>query len=203
MAETDTSFERLLALFRYRGLEGGPNIAAGTETVQALLAAGQKVTRALEQLARRQAETIQSSTRALMGNAPNLASPGDFKEASQANLTTLAQAAETTMRHLGEMAELLVKYNAEVIAAMNRSVMGGLTGGLGAMAAPAPAGEPSIVVTPPGHVEPDRPAPHSRAKPKGAARPRAAPKPAPKAATQKPAAKKAARKKAARPRRKS
>jgi len=149
MAESDSSFERLLALFRYRGLEHMPTFPAGTRTVEALLAAGQRVARDLEQLARRQAEMIQTSTRALMGSAPSLARPEQFQDASQATLQTLTSAAETTMSHLGELAELLVKFNAEVVSAMNSSMLGGLSDFAAQAAEAAPvATAPAEVVAP-------------------------------------------------------
>jgi phasin family protein len=127
-ADFNASFERLMALFRYRGLDSGSLIPGQGQTVQALIAAGQRVAQDLEDLVRRQAELIESSTRQLMGSTQALARPEQFKEASEANLKTLASAAETTMTHIGELAELLMKYNAEVMQVMNRSVLDTMAG---------------------------------------------------------------------------
>lgn len=126
----NASFERLMALFRYRGLDSGSLVPSQGQTVQQLIEAGQRVARDLEDLVRRQSEVIESSTRQLMGSAQALARPDQFKEASATNLKTLTSAAETTMTHLGELAELLVKYNAEIMQVMNRSVLGGMGGAM-------------------------------------------------------------------------
>ena len=123
MQDFASSFERLMALFRYRGLDRSSLTPSSGATLQALIEAGQKVTKDLEDRARRQAAVIETSTRQLMGNAQALARPDQFKEASETNLKTLTKVAETTMNHLGELAELLMKYNAEIVSTMNRGAM--------------------------------------------------------------------------------
>lgn len=123
MQDFASSFERLMALFRYRGLDPNALTPSTGATLQALIEAGQKVAKDLEDLARRQASVIETSTRELMGSTQALARPDQFKEASETNLKTLTKAAETTMNHLGELAELLMKYNAEVVSTMNRGAM--------------------------------------------------------------------------------
>jgi len=146
MEDFASSFERLMALFRYRGLDQGALVPSSNATMEALIDAGQKVARDLEDLARRQAQVIETSTRQLMGNAQALARPDQFKEASETNLKTLVSAAETTMGHLGELAELLVKFNTELMSTMNQGMidtMRGAESGRGAEpgrgAAPTPA----------------------------------------------------------------
>jgi hypothetical protein len=151
-SDPTTTFERLIALFRYRGMDLGALVPGQAKTMQALLEAGQRVAKDLEDLALRQASMMESSTRELMGSAQAIADPGRFKKASEDNLTTLTKSADTTMRHLSELAELLMKYNHEVIEAMNRSVLSsmGLNRG-GARAddeddgeeTPAPAAKPA------------------------------------------------------------
>jgi len=128
MQDFASSFERLMALFRYRGLDSTSLTPSSGATLQALIEAGQKVAKDLEDLARRQAAVIETSTRSLMGNAQALARPDQFKEASETNLKTLTSAAETTMNHLGELAELLMKYNAEIVSTMNRGAMDAMGG---------------------------------------------------------------------------
>lgn len=122
-SELTTTFERLIALFRYRGMDLGALVPGQAKTMQALLAAGQRVAKDLEDLALRQATMMESSTRELMGSAQAMTNPERFKKASESNLSTLTKSADTTMRHLSELAELLMKYNHEVIEAMNRSVL--------------------------------------------------------------------------------
>jgi hypothetical protein len=142
----NASFERLMALFRYRGLDSGSLVPGQGQTMQQLIEAGQRVARDLEDLVRRQTEVIETSTRQLMGSAQALARPDQFKEASESNLKTLTAATETTMTHIGQLAEVLMKYNAEVMQVMNRSVLGGMggggMGGGGAVAAQAAAETP-------------------------------------------------------------
>jgi hypothetical protein len=128
-SEYRTTFERLIALFRYRGMDLGALVPGQAKTLLALLEAGQRVARDLEDLALRQASMVEQSTRELMGSAKAMANPERFKKATESNLTTLTKSADTTMRHLSELAELLMKYNHEVIEAMNRSVLAGM--GLG------------------------------------------------------------------------
>lgn len=130
-SEPSTTFERLIALFRYRGMDLGALVPGQAKTMQALLEAGQRVAKDLEDLALRQASMMETSTRELMGSAQAMTDPERFKKASESNLTTLTKSADTTMRHLSELAELLMKYNHEVIEAMNRSVLKsmGLDGG--------------------------------------------------------------------------
>ncbi len=158
----NASFERLMALFRYRGLDSGAMVPGQGPTMQALIEAGQRVARDLEDLVRRQTEVIESSTRQLMGSAQALARPDQFKEASEANLKTLATAAETTMTHIGELAELLMKYNAEIMQVMNRSVLAGMAGG--ATPPPAPAEPaPSAATAPKLKTATSKPAPAAKA----------------------------------------
>lgn len=128
MQDFASSFERLMALFRYRGLDSTSLTPNSGATLQALMEAGQKVVKDLEDLARRQAAVIETSTRQLMGNAQALARPDQFKDASETNLKTLTKVAETTMNHLGELAELLMKYNAEIVSTMNRGAMDAMRG---------------------------------------------------------------------------
>lgn len=128
MQDFASSFERLMALFRYRGLDSTSLTPNTGPTLQALMEAGQKVVKDLEDLARRQAAVIETSTRQLMGNAQALARPDQFKDASETNLKTLTKVAETTMNHLGELAELLMKYNAEIVSTMNRGAMDAMRG---------------------------------------------------------------------------
>lgn len=123
MSDIRSSFERLMALFRYRGLDPGSLVPGPGKTMEALLEAGKRVAVDLEDLARRQAELIESSTRELMGSAQALTQPDRFKDATQSNLKTLTNAADATMHHLGELAELLIEYNGEVVSALNRTVM--------------------------------------------------------------------------------
>lgn len=145
----NASFERLMALFRYRGLDSKSLVPSQGQTMQQLIEAGQRVARDLEDLVRRQTEMIESSTRQLMGSAQALARPDQFKEASEANLKTLTSAAETTMTHIGELAELLVKYNAEVMQVMNRSVLDGMGGAsMGGTKPDAPAPVPAQTAAP-------------------------------------------------------
>lgn len=145
----NASFERLMALFRYRGLDSKSLVPSQGQTMQQLIEAGQRVARDLEDLVRRQTEMIESSTRQLMGSAQALARPDQFKEASEANLKTLTSAAETTMTHIGELAELLVKYNAEVMQVMNRSVLDGMGGAnMGGAKPDAPAPVPAQTAAP-------------------------------------------------------
>ncbi len=122
-SEPSTTFERLIALFRYRGMDLGALVPGQARTMQALLEAGQRVAKDLEDLALRQASMMETSTRELMGSAQAMTDPERFKKASESNLSTLTKSADTTMRHLSELAELLMKYNHEVIEAMNRSVL--------------------------------------------------------------------------------
>ena len=149
-SEPSTTFERLIALFRYRGMDLGALVPGQAKTMQALLEAGQRVAKDLEDLALRQASMMESSTRELMGSAQAMTNPERFKKASDDNLSTLTKSADTTMRHLSELAELLMKYNHEVIEAMNRSVLAsmGLGGGArvddeGGDAPPKPAVAPA------------------------------------------------------------
>lgn len=128
MQDFASSFERLMALFRYRGLDSTSLTPSSGATLQALMEAGQKVVKDLEDLARRQAAVIETSTRQLMGNTQALARPDQFKDASETNLKTLTKVAETTMSHLGELAELLMKYNAEIVSTMNRGAMDAMRG---------------------------------------------------------------------------
>jgi hypothetical protein len=128
MQDFASSFERLMALFRYRGLDSTSLTPSSGATLQALMEAGQKVVKDLEDLARRQAAVIETSTRQLMGNAQALARPDQFKDASETNLKTLTKVAETTMNHLGELAELLMKYNSEIVSTMNRGAMDAMRG---------------------------------------------------------------------------
>jgi len=130
MQDFASSFERLMALFRYRGLDSTSLTPNTGPTLQALMEAGQKVVKDLEDLARRQAAVIETSTRQLMGNAQALARPDQFKEASETNLKTLTKVAETTMNHLGELAELLMKYNSEIVSTMNRGAMDAMGGAM-------------------------------------------------------------------------
>lgn len=133
-SEPSTTFERLIALFRYRGMDLGALVPGQAKTMQALLEAGQRVAKDLEDLALRQASMMESSTRELMGSAQAMTNPERFKKASDDNLSTLTKSADTTMRHLSELAELLMKYNREVIEAMNRSVLASMGLGGGARA---------------------------------------------------------------------
>src|SRR5690349_2957468 len=52
-----------------------------------------------------------------------MTSPDNFKDATQNNLKTLTNAADATMHHLGELTQLLIEYNGEVVSALNRTVM--------------------------------------------------------------------------------
>ena len=149
-SEPSTTFERLIALFRYRGMDLGALVPGQAKTMHALLEAGQRVAKDLEDLALRQASMMESSTRELMGSAQAMTNPERFKKASDDNLSTLTKSADTTMRHLSELAELLMKYNREVIEAMNRSVLASMgLGGGGAReedaddAPPKPAAAPA------------------------------------------------------------
>lgn len=142
MNEFTTTFERLMALFRYRGIDSGALAPGQAKTMHALLEAGQRVAKDLEDLALRQAAMIDSSTRELMGSAQALTQPERFKQASEANLATLTKSADTTLRHLAELTELLMKYNRDVVAAMNRSVLASMgIGGSGVAPADADADE--------------------------------------------------------------
>ena len=123
MTDFTTSFERLMALFRYRGIDSGALAPGQAKSMQALLEAGQRVAKDLEDLALRQAAMIDTSTRELMGSTQAMTNPERFKQAGEANLATLTKSADTTMRHLAELTELLMKYNREIVAAMNRSVL--------------------------------------------------------------------------------
>jgi hypothetical protein len=183
MSDIRSSFERLMALFRYRGLDPGSLLPGQGNTMEALLEAGNRVAADLENLARRQAELIETSTRELMGSAQAMTQPERFKDATQSNLRTLTNAADATMHHLGELTELLIAYNGEIVSALNRTVMASM-GSLGQMA-DAGAGQPS----PPPAAAPAAPASRKRAR--KATRPAAkAPKPAA-ARAPKPAAAKA------------
>lgn len=133
MTDIRSSFERLMALFRYRGLDPGSLLPGQGNTMEALLEAGNRVAADLENLARRQAELIETSTRELMGSAQAMTQPERFKDATQSNLRTLTNAADATMHHLGELTELLIEYNGEIVAALNRTVMASM-GNLGQMA---------------------------------------------------------------------
>ncbi|MGQ0676693.1 MAG: phasin family protein [Rhodospirillales bacterium] len=155
MSEFSTTFERLIALFRYRGMDLGALVPGQAKTMQALLAAGQRVAKDLEDLALRQASMMESSTRELMGSAQAITNPERFKKASEANLATLTKSADTTMRHLSELAELLMKYNHEVIGAMNSSVLASMGMDGGSRAADDEDGD----------AEPPRPAPKPAPKP--------------------------------------
>jgi hypothetical protein len=168
----NASFERLMALFRYRGLDSGSLVPGQGQTMQQLIEAGQRVARDLEDLVRRQSEVIESSTRQLMGSAQALARPDQFKEASESNLKTLTSAAETTMTHIGQLAEVLMKYNAEVMQVMNRSVLGGMGAGMGgATESPGQAAGEAVV-----EAAATAPAPPSKPARKPAARRKAAKK---------------------------
>ena len=132
MKEFTTTFERLMALFRYRGIDSGALAPGQAKTMHALLEAGQRVAKDLEDLALRQAAMIDASTRELMGSAQALTQPERFKQASESNLATLTKSADTTMRHLAELTELMMKYNREIVAAMNRSMLDSMGIGGGA-----------------------------------------------------------------------
>lgn len=167
MQDFASSFERLMALFRYRGLDSGAlSLTPGSnQTMQALIEAGQKVVKDLEDLAKRQATVIESSTRQLMGSAQALSRPDQFKEASETNLKTLTKAAETTLNHLSELAELLMKYNAEVVSTMNQGVFDSMRG-QGASPVSAPAPKPAPVVRAAPAAKPKKPAARRPAKPR-------------------------------------
>jgi hypothetical protein len=140
--EFRTTLERLIALFRYRGMDLGALAPGQAKTMLALLEAGQRVAKDLEDLALRQASMLEQSTRELMGSAQAMANPERFKKATESNMTTLTKSADTTMRHLSELAELLMKYNHEVIEAMNRSVLAGMGLGRGARGGGSEAADP-------------------------------------------------------------
>ena len=173
MSDVGSSFERLMALFRYRGLDPSALMPGQSKTLEALMEAGRRVAVDLENLARRQSELIETSTRELMGNAPALAQPDRFKEATNNNLKTLTNAADATMHHLGQLAELLIEYNGEVISAMNRTVldsMNGVGGMTHSMDAPEPP--PAAAARKPARAAATRAAPARGAKPPAAAKPK-------------------------------
>lgn len=146
MSDIRSSFERLMALFRYRGLDPGSLVPGQGKSMEALLEAGKRVAGDLEDLARRQAELIETSTRELMGSAQAMTNPNGFKEATENNLRTLTNAADATMHHLGELTQLLIEYNGEVVSALNRTVMASMNnfapGGLSVDAEDEPAVAP-------------------------------------------------------------
>lgn len=179
MSDIRSSFERLMALFRYRGLDPGSLLPGQNNTMEALLEAGRRVAVDLENLARRQAELIETSTRELMGSAQAMTQPDRFKDATQSNLRTLTNAADATMHHLGELTELLIEYNGEVVSALNRTVMESM-GSLGQLA-DSGGGQPAAPVQAQAPAAPKRrkamrkaPRPAAEAPAKPAARPRKA-----------------------------
>jgi hypothetical protein len=158
MSDIRSSFERLMALFRYRGLDPGSLVPGQGKSMEALLEAGKRVAVDLEDLARRQAELIETSTRDLMGTAQAFTSPDSFKTATQNNLKTLTNAADATMHHLGELTQLLIEYNGEVVSALNRTVMASMNN-FGQMPAADPT--PQASAAPPAARKPAAKAPRA------------------------------------------
>jgi len=115
--------ERLIAILKYRGMDGEALLVAQHKSLKAMIDASGVVAKGMEEIANRHATLLQSAVSRAAGVLPELARQRTLDDMARSNLDFSREAMATTLNEFQQMAELVWKCNRDAFELVNRSLL--------------------------------------------------------------------------------
>jgi phasin family protein len=115
--------ERMIAILKYRGMDGEALMLAQHKSLQAMVDASGIVARGMEEIAGRHAAMLQKAMSRAAGVLPDLAKQRTLDELTRNNLDFSRETISETLSNFQQMAELVWKCNRDAFDLVNRSLL--------------------------------------------------------------------------------
>jgi phasin family protein len=115
--------ERLIAILKYRGMDGEALVVAQQKSLQALVDASGIVAKGMEEIASRHAAMLQKAMARAAGVLPEMAKQHTLDELARSNLDLSRETMAETLNNFQQMAELVWKCNRDAFDLVNRSLL--------------------------------------------------------------------------------
>jgi hypothetical protein len=115
--------ERMIAVLKYRGMDGEAMLVAQKKSLKALVDASNVVAKGVEEMASRHAAMMQGAISRAANALPDLTKQRTLDEMARRNLDYSREQMEATLTNFQQMAELVWKCNRDAFDLVNRSLV--------------------------------------------------------------------------------
>jgi phasin family protein len=115
--------ERMIAILRYRGMDGEALLVAQHKSLKAMVDASGIVAKGMEEIASRHAAMLQAAMSRAAGVLPEMARQRTLDDLARNNLDYSRETMAATLTNFQQMAELVWKCNRDAFDLVNRSLL--------------------------------------------------------------------------------
>ncbi|HUN52471.1 MAG TPA: phasin family protein [Candidatus Sulfotelmatobacter sp.] len=115
--------ERMIAILRYRGMDGEALLVAQHKSLKAMVEASSIVAKGMEEIASRHTSMLQNAVSRAAGVLPEMAKQRTLDDVARNNLDYSRETMAATLSNFQEMAELVWKCNRDAFELVNRSLL--------------------------------------------------------------------------------